>query len=92
MQLIVRGDKHDEIVYNLKVEKIETKELWVSELGNYFSLLKAYEEEKYKSTPRTKPIPEAMEGYLYKLKHKPSSFGSWAKRYFKVLSLSSFPS
>ena len=84
MQIIVRGEKHDEIVYNLKVEKVETKQLWVTELGNYFSLLKAYEEEKYKSTPRTKAIPEAMEGYLYKLKHKPSSFGSWTKRYFKV--------
>ena len=39
-----------------------------------------------KGTPRTKtrPVCHEMEGYLYKLKHKPSTFSSWNKRYFKI--------
>jgi len=31
-----------------------------------------------------KPVLPLIFGYLYKLKHKPSIFGSWTKRYFKT--------
>lgn len=31
-----------------------------------------------------KPAPPDLDGYLSKLKHKQSLFGSWNKRYFKV--------
>lgn len=33
---------------------------------------------------RERPVPHEIEGYLLKLKHKPSTFSSWNKRYFKV--------
>lgn len=36
------------------------------------------------SYPFVKPIPPDLEGYLLKMKHKQSIFGSWVKRYFKV--------
>lgn len=32
----------------------------------------------------TPPIPPDLDGYLSKLKHKQSIFGSWNKRYFKI--------
>ena len=35
-------------------------------------------------TFRNKPVPPDLEGYLSKLKHKSSLFGSWTKRYFIV--------
>jgi hypothetical protein len=34
--------------------------------------------------PFEKPEPPDLEGYLLKMKHKQSVFGSWVKRYFKI--------
>lgn len=33
---------------------------------------------------RERPVAHPSEGYLLKLKHAPSTFSSWNKRYFKV--------
>ena len=36
------------------------------------------------ASPPCPPSPPDLDGYLSKLKHKQSLFGSWNKRYFKV--------
>ena len=40
--------------------------------------------EEVPARGRERPVPPDIEGYLLKLKHKPSTFSSWNKRYFKV--------
>lgn len=46
----------------------------------------AEEEEDHQGgqEERTRPVPALVEGYLDKLKHKPSSISSWNRRFFKV--------
>ncbi len=84
MQFIVTTEIHQQIIYNLKCENQDVKDEWVRHLGNYFNALREYEESLRKNTPVSKPIPTLTEGFLFKLKHKPSSFGSWNKRFFKI--------
>lgn len=84
MQFIVTTEIHQQVIYNLKVENTDVKEMWVRDLGNYFQALKDFELELKRNTPVAKPIPTLTEGYLFKLKHKPSNFGSWNKRFFKI--------
>eukprot|EP01035_Chromulina_nebulosa_P020440 gene20440-26522_t len=40
--------------------------------------------KSYDTGIRRSPIPPELDGYLDKLKHKSSVFGSWNKRYFRV--------
>ena len=84
MQFIVTTEIHQQVIYNLKVENTDVKEMLVRDLGNYFQALKDFELELKRNTPVAKPIPTLTEGYLFKLKHKPSNFGSWNKRFFKI--------
>jgi len=84
IQLIVRNELHQECVYNLKAEKPEIQSVWTSELHRYFSDLMAWEAEQYRVKPRTLPVPDKLSGYFYKLKHKHSTLGSWAYRFFRI--------
>ena len=84
MQFIVMTEIRQQVIYNLKCEQTDVKDIWVQDLGDYFRNLKEYEEALRRNTPVSKPIPTLTEGFLYKLKHKPSNFGSWNRRYFKI--------
>jgi hypothetical protein len=52
--------------------------------GQVLKLVKGITGRRGDSEERSPPKPPEMEGYLDKLKHKSSIFGSWNRRYFVV--------
>ena len=80
-QIMFKGDV--EVVFILRASTSELKDKWVNSLSKYLKDMEQYKLWVLLQPMEKPPIP-TFGGSLLKLKHKPTFFGSWNERYFKI--------